>query len=1233
MVGRSLMNRAKNRKKVSKILLIKVRSLILLAYSVLLAFSSFAQGELGDRFNQAVEFPNYFLPEDFDQRSNVEQQALLAERRRLLENAVASVLHRLQVPVYDREIPGYRNVLYFDLARQTIREIDAKAKVLPSSGVVRSILGHLYEQMDFHRRSGQAGEPIDVLIEIARDTRPIEAVEVRGVGSDFDLLIQTESPDSFKLIRKGLEAMTHHSDSPATKFWQNTDHKHLMFVILDVKSYDAQTTRSVSEGGSSLDWIAFDLDENRFVEPAPNIVDDFLRGKYRYLAPQPDTIVEDPQKQTIRGIRSLVELPFLSILDESQLRAELKELIETLRRGEDIDPKALRQIGKAIRNGRRSLGNNRILRAGPGSLEELIFELSRELKSRDLPYIPEYAASALLEVRDPHEKSELNGLPSELLTPIGEFLTKHSDGGGVYHGTKSFDNAMAILRGGFFVSGGVYQQGNFGEGSGAYAAKERSEAFEGFVLRLQVREDPRINVLVWDDVESHPFIRDIIQKTESQGIDAHQYLQRHHGVDIIVKSAVLVLNMEVFDLGTDRDRLRRVIEASINSARANSNSELERAKSLRDYFRLVLASEALGLEIVGFEDVLPIFYQFTQNTEIDVILMLMDIFDENPRLIEDFPEYWKEFQKNLRASFQSTNMQELLQISERFSLNFVQWLPRHFLILLHLTHSSALHNLGSLFKQNPDLIEGLPKHWEVFKKSLWSAIQHSNQSDLRRVAIFLSGDFASRLPEHTRKLEDQIISSLQHEELHKLMPLAGVLEGLSKTGGPELEARIKSTLNRRLLSWLQTHDASDTDALAETLEDARHFAVWLEDFFSALIESGEPAANKAVAMLFRYNWNLVGTMPELFLTIIEKSDPETIREIVQPLHWNDTGELLPEHLLSLIQRADAESLVRIENFFSSRRELVETLPEHWSLFKERLFSVIHNADQSEISKVARFLGSAFVAGELSEHLMILIQRGDAISLFKLAWLFLDREKPVAGLEEHWLEYKKQLSAAIRRQDLPELQNIFQFLRWQSSQERWVELKTELEQELRKRFAMEVWYSGRAGLREIAEMFMNSPYMAHWLPDVLEQLMRRGDATSQRSIARMFSGMNTHSHWFKLDIALELPEQLMLLIQKADASLLPELAEIFSNNPDLIEKLPDHWNRVLDQWENLVEREQVANLESILSENPNLAEGLMARFEAKGSPSRANPAAATGDALSICRTALSTAASRAAASSP
>lgn len=495
-------------------------------------------------FDASREFPNYFVSEKFSSLSKAEQAKEVAAMRKLTEDAMGSVLNRVIVPVVKPGDEQATLVRYFDYMGTHLKPIDPHAKVEPSGGVVRSAWSYIIDEIREGVQLHPSRSPRETLLKLASDTHDIPATHIRGVGSDWDLLLTASSPETFqKLQSKALE-ITNSAEAHYGFVDEKSARKRALFAVGDVKDRNEQLQRSTRQGGSLVDFLSFDLERKKFREPEafPGIVDDLIRGEYRYVAPASPQAVEDAAKQTIRGIRPLLELPYLKLKDETQFREELETLLHD---PQGLTNKALDQFAKMVRNARYSGANNRFYRAAPGSVDELVKDLADKFNGQPgAPLIPEFVDRFPLRDRKP------KALPKALLMDPKVFFAKHTDAGVVYHGTKSMENGLSILRKGLFVSSD--EQGVAAFGRGAYSSPDIDFAKgyagpDGLVFRLKVKNDPNVRILNWPEVESSAPMQKIIEEANRTRRDVFEVLARDYGVDIIVNHHVLLQNLDALE--------------------------------------------------------------------------------------------------------------------------------------------------------------------------------------------------------------------------------------------------------------------------------------------------------------------------------------------------------------------------------------------------------------------------------------------------------------------------------------------------------------------------------------------------------------------------------------------------------------------------------------------------------------------------------------------------------------
>jgi hypothetical protein len=572
-----------------------MRFILSLTLAMIAFASNAATIQSSPYFDIKQEFPNYFIPAAFREGPPESvPPAVVDQSRRQLERALSSIFRRLLVPVVGSD-GKLNNVRYFDFLRG---QVDQRVSVMPSGGVVRSAIGYVYARLYNQLQQDEKQDPLKILEEIAKDLKDIPGYEIRGVGSDFDVLVDGPKDLLAEAIQK-IQAITNSAINQFESNGQRTTHvaQRAVFTIGDVKVYGDQITLSTNQGGSTVDFLAFDLTKGVLVEPKNHryIVDDLIKGTYRYIAPSEP--LRDADKQTLRGLRPLLELPFLRVLDETRLREELETIKGKIETSGRISEKALLQIEKTIRNARYSGAHNRIFRAAPNTLDSLILDINDRLVKRGLPAIPEFADHFNIGLRDPNLKLELNGIDPSLLTPVEQFIDSLPSGA-LFHGTASIEQAMSILRKGFFLGGGHNRQGRSIYGTGAYTSPsaQTAEGYagdNGMVLDLHIKRDQRINILDANQLSNHPGLKIIKANADRRKLDFHQVLAREHGIDILVTGHVLILNSDAVDIADGLETLIRGLY--FRMVHSQGKDIAESVTSYLEYQRLFPYAVATGL--------------------------------------------------------------------------------------------------------------------------------------------------------------------------------------------------------------------------------------------------------------------------------------------------------------------------------------------------------------------------------------------------------------------------------------------------------------------------------------------------------------------------------------------------------------------------------------------------------------------------------------------------------------
>lgn len=538
-------------------------------------------------FNAPQEFPDLFL--SIEQRANPTLTARdLSQRQVLMNNALASVYQRLTVPLVQNDGQLHNTRIFPYLQKLAEEKAQGEFKIFAAGGVVRSSIAFLYAEMYQQWLQDPQFDSTSFLKNFAQQDTDLPGLQVRGIGSDFDILIQDPSGENGQLKEEILAVI----NSAETQFGLTTfkdDLKKTMVTIGDVKGYSEQMARATAQGGSTLDFLTFDISEGKLLEPQkfPNTIADLLRGYLTYAAPASANAVEDLAKQTVRGLRPLLELPFVRYKDESVLRQELK-ILET----STLSDRAAEQITKLARNSRFAGAHNRFYRGATGSLEQVI---NHTLQQKGLlSEIPRYIDFNPLHLRGADRG--LNGFPSSLLMNREKFdlLTQN---GTLYHGTPNIGAGLSIMRSGLFESS--LHQGRAVFGRGAYSSADPATALTyangGVVFRVQVKNDPNVNIIDWEQIKNDPFIKNLESECQNKNLDVFEVLSQKYHIDIIINHYILIENQDAISLPSSFGDLLESYRYRVLATTTSWNDKME---ALRFYTHFSKYAEDLGVSIV-----------------------------------------------------------------------------------------------------------------------------------------------------------------------------------------------------------------------------------------------------------------------------------------------------------------------------------------------------------------------------------------------------------------------------------------------------------------------------------------------------------------------------------------------------------------------------------------------------------------------------------------------------------
>ena len=341
----------------------------------------------------------------------------------------------------------------------------------------------------------------------------------------------------------------------------------------DVSEYFKQTKSSMSQGGSALDWLAFELslkEGKKLIEPPldlkekaklkQSIVESFIHGHYEYLESQIDDSIPRRIASVIRGFRFIFENPSVTLLDATVILQELENIEKHAERDNNgkivLAPRAYKQLEKLRRNTNFEGAHNLIHRLDPKNIVllkflEIIKQFVPAQDGRMNVHLPKYVQNlnplAQTSATGQYE-SEINALLIDTKT----FIENFTNAGIVYHGTP-LAVIPAIMRGGFYISDSTQGMASFG--SGLYSTKDRTFAlgYSESVLPLHIDTDKKINIINLDKMNAE-LLQNLQEESRKSGfLDVNELLKIYYKIDIIIHEHVLIQNMAVVKKSTLAD--------------------------------------------------------------------------------------------------------------------------------------------------------------------------------------------------------------------------------------------------------------------------------------------------------------------------------------------------------------------------------------------------------------------------------------------------------------------------------------------------------------------------------------------------------------------------------------------------------------------------------------------------------------------------------------------------------
>lgn len=520
------------------------------------------------------------------------------------------ILKKLQIPhvkLAGKDVPSNGKIVFeglFDDIQKIADEVGATAYM--SGGMVRAILGYIYQEL-YHsyeknaktwgkldRFSSQEDFFRPFVSEWIKEHEHLDPTDVLGVGSDFDILIdfpKDTNANTKDTIIKKIEKLINSASIKLGLQNSKSRIKEAFLPYADVNAYHAQTNSTVSQGGSTADWMAFPLKrdkkgEQKIREPEQHkgILKQFVQGYLEYMEQGNDLIGQhhvNLDKQVARGVRPLMEWPFIQLTEESK-KTILKEIDQCTGLAYDHDAK--KQFSKMLLNARLVAVHNR----STSDQDDIL----KKIRQNNVKPLHALKPTPLT------DKPKLDEEKKRKLIPIDQYLKEYTDEGYVYHGVDSI-YAIPKARGAFYVSDSGEGKGT-AEGIGLYAAKEPQYSYagkDGVVMKLKIKHDQNIRIATKDTIETW---------TNIQTFD----WWKETGIDILVDKSrkfSVIVNPAIFDEKSIGETLKQskntFLKYGINDPQKRDEIEkMLQENNLKEQdidkiFRMILQEEKGNLNI------------------------------------------------------------------------------------------------------------------------------------------------------------------------------------------------------------------------------------------------------------------------------------------------------------------------------------------------------------------------------------------------------------------------------------------------------------------------------------------------------------------------------------------------------------------------------------------------------------------------------------------------------------
>ncbi len=509
--------------------------------------------EYTSSFHRETEFPSYLAD-----GSPADQAAI----RKELEEILKLRFNNMTIPVPTTE-QEYKRVKFMDWAKSEAQKLGFghRIKLYPSGGLIRNNVSEIYELVHAEKVRDPKKSVMTILQEIKRQV-PDEVfhTQIRGVGSDFDVLIGGLTTDELKrfnaVLGTQITQFEKSSGLMSTKKNGASALKKSFLVVPDFKDVAEQITRATGQGGLEGDFLFFDLQEGRLKDPpqlgtqalkdAPYLQrysgasDRLLTGKVQYHSPYNHEVIRQgvTDAQTVRSLRTLSEAPWTHIDDISG--AFVQEMRQAIRKG-SLSPKAQEQLTKMLRNSRFGGGSNRFTRLPEyaSDVEKVIFEFREKFPGQFRTFLARSSKDKLL--------AKFSEAPEGLKKAL---MLSESWPETLFHGVPSVEVLPSIARNGLILSTtDVDDKTTAAFGDGAYSSEKFGMAKSyskdtGVVIPIHLNKDAK--VIDWSRLDRITR-KTLEEEARVNKVPLNVYLHDKYGVQVVKNEHFLILDMAALE--------------------------------------------------------------------------------------------------------------------------------------------------------------------------------------------------------------------------------------------------------------------------------------------------------------------------------------------------------------------------------------------------------------------------------------------------------------------------------------------------------------------------------------------------------------------------------------------------------------------------------------------------------------------------------------------------------------